>query len=52
MNLTRSIIDGTLAMGGFIAGLITLIWSLKFMEPTSQETAYAYREASSRKKAA
>ena len=52
MNLTSSIIDGSLAMGGFIAGLITLIWSLKVMEPASQEKAYAYREASSGNKAA
>lgn len=52
MNLTSSMIDGTLAMGGLIAGLISLIWSLKVMEPTSQEKAYAYREASSRNKAA
>jgi hypothetical protein len=52
MNLTSSIIDGSLAMGGVIAGLVTLIWSLKIMEPASKEKAYAYREASSRNKAA
>lgn len=52
MNLTSSMIDGSLAVGGCIAGLITLIWSLKIMETASQEKAYAYGEASSKNKAA